>query len=496
MDKSSLQPWILHFRHFFSQIEEPPSKVKLRAGQGINLLLHVTPRQYIALVLSTRDGQTHVRQAYQDTLKPREQAWLDALEAHVRTLDADPSWRAVVAWSEDQPGISIVRRDANEDAIVTSGDEEVIRLLEPCNAACSFCACIGVMPDYSTSKDDVAARLDRALARGRRRIVYTGGEPTLLKHLPELVKLAKDKGVQWVNLQTNGIRLSDPARVKALAAAGLDSVLVSIHSHRPEVHNAVMKVPGALENALKGLVLCIKAGIQVNLNCVVHRENLHDVPAYLAFFHKHFVRKAPTGRGHFTITLSFVSPIGWTLENLDLIPRISDAAPVLAKALRLAEHLDLDVHVPGLCGLPACTMPGYEQHLDELKSDTPPSIPARTYVAACDSCSWRPKCSGYWSVYIDQHGDGEFGQHVARPWARKRAATMRRPSEQVLAAIRGFAAIPLPDTEMATRLNDGGLLRPSASPWTAEAVKACREAFDIPVEMPASARRDAAPPEA
>jgi pyruvate-formate lyase-activating enzyme len=488
MDKSALQPWITHFRAFFASLGEPPEKVRLRAGKGVNLLVHVSERQYVTFVLVPRDGATHVQLAYEDELGAIERGWFEALRGHLPTLDADPTWPAVLSWAEEQPGISIVRRRTDETEIVTSGNEEVIRLLEPCNAACAFCACIGVMPDYSTSMDEVAERLERAVARGRTRVVYTGGEPTLLKHLPELVRLAKDRGMQWVNLQTNGIRLADPERVRALAEAGLDSVLISIHSHRPEVHDAVMKVPGALKDALTGLVHCIKAGIQVNLNCVVHRDNLHDVPAYLAFFHQHFVRKVRADRGHFTITLSFVSPIGWTLENLDLIPRISEAAPVLAKALRLAEHLDLDVHVPGLCGLPACTLPGFEDHLDELRSDTPPQIPARTYVAACETCTWRPRCSGYWRVYLDRFGDGELGQQVRRPWARSGPTKRREVSPEVLDALRRMAAVPLPDTVMAEQLNAAGLMRPSGVPWQARDVLECREAHGIVVIVPEGAR--------
>lgn len=487
MDKSALQPWIISFRAFFAGLPDPPEKVKLRAGKGINLLVHVSERQYVTFLLVRREGRTHVQLAYEDQLDAREQGWLAALAAYLPTLEADPVWPELLDWAEEQPGISIVRRNNDEAAIVTSGDEEVIRLLEPCNAACAFCACIGVMPDYSTSMDDVRDRIDRAVARGRTRVVYTGGEPTLLKHLPELVRLAKARGMQWVNLQTNGIRLADPERVRALAEAGLDSVLISIHSHRPEVHDAVMKVPGALKDALTGLVSCIRAGIQVNLNCVVHRDNLQDVPAYLAFFHKHFVSRVRADRGHFTITLSFVSPIGWTLENLDLIPRISEAAPVLAKALRLAEHLDLDVHVPGLCGLPACTLPGFEQHLDELRSDTPPSIPARRYVPACEGCVWRPRCSGYWSVYLDRFGDGELGPHVARSWARSSAGKRRGVSDEVLTALRALAAVPEPDTVIAERLNAASLLRPSGVPWLARDVQACREEHGIVVIMPEGA---------
>lgn len=485
MDKAAFSVWGRQLSDALMALPDPPTKVRVRIGQGVNVHAYATDRQYVPFVVEPSAGQAHVRTAYRMEVGSREAAWADGLTAAVLDLQAQEGWRAALAWAADQPGISTRGARKVDDVPVTSGDEEVIRLLEPCNAACDFCACIGVMPDYATSMDEIAQRIDEALARGRTRIVYTGGEPTLLKGLPDLVALAKDKGVGWVNLQTNGIRLADAQRVSDLAAAGLDSILMSIHSHRAEVHDAVMKVPGALEAALAGMRHCIAAGIQVNLNCVIHRDNLPHLVDYLRFFHEHFVRDVSTDAGRITFTLSFISPIGWTLEHMDLVPRISVAAPILAEALVEAERLHMDVHIPGLCGLPACTLPGFEAHLDELRSDTPPSIPARTYVAACETCSWRPRCSGYWSVYLDAYGDGELGQDVPRAWARQEAPEgPESPDAPVLVRMRELAAVPMPDQQIADRLNDAGLLAPHDAKWSARTVKACRDQHGIVIIVP------------
>lgn len=493
--------WKRHFSAFTQGMPSPPEKVEVRFGQGVNLLLYQSPRNYLQLVLAPADHEhpsafrteaTSIRWVLSAELPPRLRAWVDAIRAHIPTLDGQDDYRELLAWAAEQPGISTRSATKDADAVVTSGDEEVIRLLEPCNAACDFCACIGVMPDYDHSVDEVRERVQAAVARGRRRVVFTGGEPTLLKHLPQLVALAKAEGMTWVNLQTNGIRLASRARVEALAEAGLDSVLMSIHSFRPAVHDAVVKVPGAFDNALRGLVNCIKAGIQVTLNYVVHRDNLEDTPGYIAFFHKNFLsRMPPNRRNHFNITLSFVSPIGWTLEHLDMIPRIDEAAPVIARALRIAEQLEVEAHVPGLCGIPLCTMPGWETHLDEYNATSPPpAIPARTYVPACDDCTWRPRCSGFWKVYLDRFGVEELGQHVERPWARKGKRARRTASPELLGAVRELAGVPLPDADIATALDARGLRTPAGLPWTARKVKVFRDDHKIEVIVPAGMRME------
>ena len=484
MDKAAFAPFGRRLRRALEGLDTPPHKARVRVGQGVNVLAFVGERESLPFLLTPSPQGTQVGLSYPRELEGLEATWLERLEQEARALDEDPAWPLALAWAAEQPGISIVGKRPPPDVPMTSGGEEVIRLLEPCNAACDFCACIGVMPDYATTEADVRERVERALASGKTRVAFTGGEPTLLAKLPELVAQVKRQGVTWVNVQTNGIRLADEARVKALAEAGLDSVLVSIHSHKPAVHDAVMKVPGALKSAVTGIVHCLRAGIEVNLNCVVHRDNLRDLPAYLHFFHKRFVRHLDTDSGNFDITLSFVSPIGWTLEHLDLIPRISDAAPVLAVALQVAERLDLKVHVPGLCGLPACTMPGYESFFDELKEDSPPQIAARRYVPACDSCHHRPKCSGYWSVYLDRFGESELGTHVRRPWARQGKVEAAPIAPEVLDALRELAAVPMPDDTMADTLNERGLLRPTGAKWSPRTVFEARERHGIEVIVP------------
>ena len=58
-------------------------------------------------------------------------------------------------------------------------------------------------------------------------IVFTGGEPTLYHHLPELVAYAEAKGV-ITGLNTNGRKLADQNFLNQLLDAGLDLSLIHI----------------------------------------------------------------------------------------------------------------------------------------------------------------------------------------------------------------------------------------------------------------------------
>lgn len=405
-----------------------PMKVLVRDGQGLNVLLYTSKDHVLQAVITPLNmgaggaykSQVAVMAAMGDpVLSKEEEEWMRLLHAGMERLDDDPEWLPVLEWAMTRPGISVKSR--SEAGKQTSGDELIIRIIEQCNAACDFCGCIGTSSDYATNLENVGARLAEGYEQGIRRVAFTGGEPTLVKGLPDYVRLAKEMGFSWVNLQTNGVHLANGALTQGLADAGLDSLLLSLHSHIPEVHDRILKLEGAFVAAVEGLKNAVKSGIQVGLNYVVNRENVDFLPGYMEFVCSVFNGIETEGsRNPITVTLSYVSPVGWTLEHLDLIPKISESAPKLAKALDMAQEWGVEVHVPGLCGVPICTLPGYEEYFDEYHETDPPKLVTRDYVEACGECPYRDRCSGYWTQYYELYGKEEFGYTEELPaWAIK-----------------------------------------------------------------------------
>jgi hypothetical protein len=97
----------------------------------------------------------------------------------------------------------------------------IIEVNTGCNLDCPICfADSGHQPDgYAITLEQCAAMLDVFVAsEGEAEVVmFSGGEPTIHKHLLEFIDLAQARPIQAVNLNTNGIRLaSDRAFVAAL----------------------------------------------------------------------------------------------------------------------------------------------------------------------------------------------------------------------------------------------------------------------------------------
>jgi radical SAM protein with 4Fe4S-binding SPASM domain len=95
---------------------------------------------------------------------------------------------------------------------------------------------------------DVLAEAHRL---GVRNFDISGGEPTLYRDLPALIRLGKQYG--WiVQLNSNGSLMSD-SMIRALVDAGLDKVMISLYSHDAGIHDTLRGLPGLWNKATTAL---------------------------------------------------------------------------------------------------------------------------------------------------------------------------------------------------------------------------------------------------
>jgi uncharacterized radical SAM superfamily Fe-S cluster-containing enzyme len=110
-------------------------------------------------------------------------------------------------------------------------------------------------------------------------VQLTGGEPCLREDLVEIVRMVKSHGVDHVQLNTNGIRLSqNPELVEKVRAAGVNTLYLSFdgltEKTNPKNH---WEVPQLIEN-------CRKVGLGIVLvPTVIKSVNDHEVGDILKF---------------------------------------------------------------------------------------------------------------------------------------------------------------------------------------------------------------------
>lgn len=112
-------------------------------------------------------------------------------------------------------------------------------------------------------------------------LTLSGGEIFLRKDFFELLEYARRTLMFCVKLKTNAmlIREREAARIRDL---GVESVQISIYSHRPEVHDAITVVPGSLKRSLDAVRFLKSQGLRVIIANVLMTQNMQDYPAVRA----------------------------------------------------------------------------------------------------------------------------------------------------------------------------------------------------------------------
>ena len=143
-----------------------------------------------------------------------------------------------------------------------------------CNQKCLHCYAAGQplseVPELST--EQWKKIIDKCKKIGIPQITFTGGEPTLRKDLPELIRYS-----QWfvTRVNTNGVKLTKDYAEK-LFDANLDSIQITYYSSNAKEHN---KLVGAnnFEKTTEGIKNALEAGLNVSINTPLCKINSNYV---------------------------------------------------------------------------------------------------------------------------------------------------------------------------------------------------------------------------
>ena len=150
-----------------------------------------------------------------------------------------------------------------------------------CNNDCAHCYNARERTFPSLSVDEWKTILDKTWALGIPHIVFTGGEPTLMEFLPDLIAHAEENG-QITGLNTNARRLADKNYLDKLVSAGLDHVQITVESNDAEIHD-VMVGAKAHKQTIQGLKNVLESPLYVMTNTTMLQDNVHTIPATLDF---------------------------------------------------------------------------------------------------------------------------------------------------------------------------------------------------------------------
>lgn len=297
------------------------------------------------------------------------------------------------------------RAQATAEVGVVPGDPELVFRVRPaCDQACLFCGADTRHEPIVAEPAALAAAYRAHPDRERCYVVLSGGEPTAGARLPEQVAAVVDAGARTVMVQTNGMRLSEPRVLDALAPYREQVFfLVSLHSHRADVSDLLTRSRGGHLRTLAGLDAALALGFRAWINHVLNTLNFFELERFVRFVRPRWPTLSQ-------LVLSFVNPVHEAARRLWLVPPLEAVAPHLRAGLTACRDRSLAVAVSEVCGVPACLVRGFESTHDAFATGrpdipSPASLPdTRAKGPRCADCRWNPGCLGVWKAYARRHG--------------------------------------------------------------------------------------------
>jgi radical SAM protein with 4Fe4S-binding SPASM domain len=190
-----------------------------------------------------------------------------------------------------------------------------------CNANCAHC--YNARPRNYPEIDTQAwfSIIDRIHEIGIPHICFTGGEATLREDLPQLIHRVQSHG-QIAGLLTNGRRLADMAFLDRLIDAGLDHVQITLESHIPEIHDRMVRAPGAWNDTVRGIRNAVDRDLYIMTNTTLLLDNAPRIGETIAFLSELGV---PTVGCNALILSGRGKQVGTGIPENQLVPLLEEA---------------------------------------------------------------------------------------------------------------------------------------------------------------------------
>lgn len=165
----------------------------------------------------------------------------------------------------------------------------IIEVNSACNMNCPLCFA-GASPGFSLSLEEVEAMLDDFVrTEGSPEVVqFSGGEPTIHPQILDFVRAAKERGIPFVMINTNGKRIAHDDRFLAELKELRPSLYFQFDGFEAETYRIIRGEPDILDEKMRALDRLAANGLNVTLVPAIERGvNEHEIGRIVDFAIKH-----------------------------------------------------------------------------------------------------------------------------------------------------------------------------------------------------------------
>lgn len=310
-----------------------------------------------------------------------------------------------------------------------------------CNNRCSFCS-TGWQVREGTElrhppRELIRQHLEEGYARGARRVLFQGGEPTVRRDLGDLLEDSRAIGYQATTVFTNARMAASRAGAAWLVSLGVTWFQVSIQGGNAAAHDASVGVKGAFAQTVRGARRLVTLGQRVKVNAVLTAHLLDS----LADFARLMAYVAPEEVGLDTVKPSAAFDEGRERYG-DLNPPLSRYSVAIRDAVVSMNRAGI---VARLTSFPPCLAPGAEHFVSEESKQTVSQRHSlslfdkaawkgslQTKAPACAECVYDATCGGVYRAYADVNGLGELRPVRDKPSAEPRSYAEDAPLTRAL----------------------------------------------------------------
>jgi sulfatase maturation enzyme AslB (radical SAM superfamily) len=303
-----------------------------------------------------------------------------------------------------------------------------LQVTRSCNNECVFCSNPQFEKEYSL--DEAKQQAASFKREGVTELLVTGGEPTTVAWLPEIIRHIRNLGMN-PKIITNAVRLAESELVQRLKEAGLTDLNISIHTSDPVIAERLSRRPGHHEKSLKGTRNCIDAGLSVSLNCTLNSQNCTRLSRDISDLTERFPEIMHFVFNNLDPGKSDGSNLSRAGENPWVIARFTDIELELWKTANLLRDKGKSFRVERV---PLCFMTGFQELSTEtrkivkdemyicsflesggnkVRRVTPAML--RTKAECCKACLLYGICAGIQKEYIQLYGEGEISPVFNNP---------------------------------------------------------------------------------